>query len=128
MLLALLLFAAPVAAQRLSDDVTPAHYTLWFAPDLENATSRGRESIRVRLRTTARAITLHAAEIEFGEVTIETAGSTQAARVTLDAKTETATLTVPRQIPAGAATIRLTYHGILNDTLARLLSKPRQRA
>ncbi|MBI2828113.1 MAG: M1 family metallopeptidase [Acidobacteria bacterium] len=117
LLLALLLFAAPASAQRLSRNVTPEHYTLWFAPDLESATFRGRESIRVQLRTSARAITLHAAEIEFGEVTIEAAGGTQAARVTLDAKAETATLAVPHQIPAGAATIRLTYRGTLNDKL-----------
>ncbi len=116
-LLTLLVLAAPASAQRLSGDVVPEHYTLWFAPDLENATFQGRETIRIQLRTPAHAITLHATEIEFGEVTIEAAGSTQAARVTLDATTETATLTVPRQIPAGAATIRMTYTGILNDKL-----------
>ena len=115
--LTLLVFAAPAAAQRLSGNVTPEHYTLWFAPDLEKATFRGREVLRVRLRAPARAITLHAADIEFGEVTIEVAGSTQAARITLDPKAETATLTVPRQIPPGAATIRMTYTGILNDKL-----------
>ena len=31
-LLALLVLAAPAAAQRLSGDVVPDHYTLWFAP------------------------------------------------------------------------------------------------
>ena len=117
LVLALLLFAAPAAAQRLSGTVAPEHYTLWFGPDLANATFRGRESIRVQLRTPASAITLHAAEIEFGDVTIEAAGSMQAARVTLDAKAETVTLAVPRQIPAGAATIRMAYTGILNDKL-----------
>ena len=117
LLLALLVLAPPASAQRLSDDIVPEHYTLWFAPDLENATFQGRETIRVELRTPTDAITLHAAEIEFEEVTIEAAGSTQAARVTLDATTETATLLVPQQIPAGAATIRVTYSGILNDKL-----------
>lgn len=117
LLLVLLLFAVPAAAQRLPGTAAPEHYTLWFGPDLTSATFRGRESIRVQLRTPATAITLHAAEIEFGEVTIEAAGGTQAARVTLDAKAETATLTVPRLIPAGAATIRIAYTGILNDKL-----------
>ena len=119
LLLALLVFAAPAATQRLSGDAIPEHYTLWFAPDLEKATFRGREAIRIQLRTPADAITLHASEIEFGEVTIEAAGDTQAASVTLDATTETATLTVRREIPAGAATIRMTYSGILNDKLRR---------
>ena len=74
LLLALLVFASPASAQRLSGDIVPEHYTLWFAPDLENATFQGRETIRVELRTPTDAITLHALEIEFGEVTIEAAG------------------------------------------------------
>jgi aminopeptidase N len=119
-LLLFLLFvfaASPVAAQRLAGTVVPEHYELWFAPDLAKATFRGRESIRVQLREAAAAITLHAAEIEFVEVMIDAAGTSQTARVTLDAKAETATFTVPRQIPAGPATIRVTYNGILNDKL-----------
>ena len=50
---------------------------------------------------------------------IEAAGSTQAARVTLETATETVALMVPRRIPAGAATIRMTYTGILNDVVQR---------
>ena len=42
-LLALLVFAAPASAQRLSGDVVPERYALWFSPDLENAAFRGRE-------------------------------------------------------------------------------------
>jgi aminopeptidase N len=37
--------------------------------------------------------------------------------VTLDAASETATFTVPEPIPAGAASIRIAYTGILNDKL-----------
>ena len=54
--------------------VTPAHYTLWFAPDLEKETFRGRETIEVTLAAPATSITLHAAEITFGEVTIDGRG------------------------------------------------------
>src|SRR5688500_3577328 len=114
-LLLLFFISSPAAAQRLSGTVIPEHYTLWFAPDLAKATFRGRETIRVQLKSPASSITLHAAEIEFVEATIEAAGTSQAARVTLDSNTETATLTVPRQMPAGAATIRISYNGILNN-------------
>src|SRR5688572_7423016 len=117
LLLLVFLIASPAAAQRLSGAVVPEHYALWFAPDLVKATFRGRETIRVQLKSPATAITLHAAEIEFVEAVIDAGGTPQTARVTLDAKTETATLTVPRQIPAGPATIRITYNGILNDKL-----------
>ncbi len=113
----LALVAAPATAQRLPSGVTPEHYTLWFAPDLANATFRGRAEIKVRLEQPAAAITLHAAEIAFGQVTIDAGGRTHPATVTTDAATETATLTVPASMAAGPATIRITYTGILNDKL-----------
>ena len=115
--LLLLLVASPAAAQRLSGTVLPDRYALWFAPDLAKATFRGRAAIGVQLKSPATAITLHAAELDFVEATIDSGGTAQAARVTFDAKAETATLTVAREVPAGAATIRITYNGILNDKL-----------
>jgi aminopeptidase N len=111
------LLAFPAAAQRLPVGVTPEHYTLWFAPDLDKATFRGRETIRVNVEKPTTAITLHAAEITFGEVSITAGGQTQRARVTADAKAETATLTVDRPLAAGPASIAITYTGILNDKL-----------
>jgi aminopeptidase N len=109
--------ASPAAAQRLSGTIVPEHYTLWFAPDLEADTFRGRETIRVRLNGPSTTITLHAAELEFREVRVQANGRSQVARVTLDAKAETATFTLPAEIPAGPATIDITYNGILNDKL-----------
>ena len=105
------------SAQRLPAGVTPEHYTLWFAPDLNKATFRGRAVIDVRLDAPAGAITLHAAEIAFGKVEVAAGGTTQTASVRLDEKTETATLTVPQRMAAGPATIRIDYTGILNDKL-----------
>ena len=64
----LLTFALPAAAQRLPGTVVPESYTLWFAPDLQKDVFRGRETINVQLKVPASSITLHAAEIEFGEV------------------------------------------------------------
>ena len=116
-LLALGTLASPALAQRLPGAVIPENYTLWFAPDFQKDSFRGRETIRVQLKVATTAITLHAAEIEFGELTIAAGGRTQTARVSLDAKAETATLTVPQQMPAGPATIQIAYTGILNDKL-----------
>jgi aminopeptidase N len=110
-------FAAPTAAQRLSTAVVPEHYSLWFAPDLQGATFRGRTTIRIRVAQPTTAITLHAADITFGDVAITTAGRTQPASVTLDPATETAMLTVPEPISEGVATIQITYTGMLNDKL-----------
>ena len=112
-----LLVAAPASAQRLAATVIPEHYMLWFAPDLEQETFRGRETIRVNVRAATRSVTLHAAEITFGNVTITAGGRTQAAQVSLEPKAETATFTVPQEIGTGAASIQIAYTGILNDKL-----------
>jgi aminopeptidase N len=111
------LIPAPSAAQRLPDNASPEHYSLWFEPNLSEETFRGRATIAVQLKQPATSITLHAAEIVFGDVTITALGRTQQARVTLDAGGETATLTVAEPIPAGPATIRIAYTGVLNDKL-----------
>src|SRR6187431_3161586 len=100
-LLALVLAAVPAHAQRLTDAVVPEHYSLWFAPDLAKETFRGRETIRAVVTEPGTSITLHAAEIEFGEVTITSGGRTQTARVTMNAKAETATFTVPNRLAEG---------------------------
>jgi len=104
-------------AQRLPATVTPTHYALWFAPDLQNATFRGRETIDVTVPNPTTTVTMNAAEIQFGTVTITAGGRMQTARVSLDEKNEMATLTVPRALPKGAATIQIAYTGILNDKL-----------
>ena len=112
-----LTFATAALAQRLPVTASPTHYALWFAPDLEGATFRGRETIDITLANPTTSVTLNAAEIQFGPVTITAAGRTQTARVTLNEKDEMATLTVPQALPKGAATIQITYTGILNDKL-----------
>jgi aminopeptidase N len=111
------LLAVPAFAQRLPGGVTPEHYTLWFAPDLTKATFQGRETIRVQLTKPTTTVTLHAAEIAFASVTITAGGQTQRARVSEDAKNETVTFTVDRPVPAGQASIAVTYTGLLNDKL-----------
>src|SRR5215510_1191901 len=112
-----LMVSVPAAAQRLPGTVLPEHYTLSFTPDLEKETFRGRESIQVTITEPTTSITLHAAEIQFGEVTITAGGRTQKAQVTMDAAKETATFTVPERLGEGQATIDVTYSGILNDKL-----------
>jgi aminopeptidase N len=116
-LVALLLISAPASAQRLSGDVIPDHYNLWFAPDLAKDTFRGRTRIDARSVTSGRSLTLHAAELTFGEVRITAGGRTQTATVTMNPQQETATLTVAEPIAEGPVSIDITYTGVLNDKL-----------
>lgn len=123
----------PAAAQRLSGTVLPQHYALRLTPNIPAATFNGDETIDVTLKQPTDAITLNAAEIHFGQVTAQVgagggAGQTLTARVTLDAAKEQATFHFAQTLPAGPATLRVMYSGILNNKLRGFyLSKTPQR-
>ena len=82
--LLLLFLATPLSAQRLPPTATPDHYDLAFVVDLARQRFEGTETIRVRIDQPTTRIVLHAAEIEFREVTISAGGATQNATVSLD--------------------------------------------
>jgi aminopeptidase N len=114
-LVCMLVIATP--AQRLPQTAIPEHYEIHLAPDFSTDTFAGRVSISLRLAQPGNSITLNAAEIEFHETTIRAAGTSQAARVTLDPERETATLSVPTTLPAGRVTVAIRYTGQLNNKL-----------
>lgn len=109
--------AAPLQAQRLPKNVTPQHYSLTLAPDLKSATFTGKEEIEVTLAQPANSITLNAAEITFKDATITADGNTQTAQVSENKPDQQVTLQVAKEIPAGKATIKIDYTGILNGEL-----------
>lgn len=112
-----LLFGFPITAQRLPDNVVPDSYDLKFEPDLSGATFSGDETIRVHLQKPANSVVLNSAEIEIKEASIASGDFKQAAAFTTDDKSETATISVPSTVPAGAAEIRIRFTGVLNDKL-----------
>jgi aminopeptidase N len=118
--LVLVLTGLVLHAQRLTQAVIPIHYDLRFSPDLLTLRFQGDERIEVRLEKPTASITLNSAQIQLVETTVTAGGSTQRATVTLDPNEDTATLTVPRPIPPGPATIAIRYTGVLNDELRGL--------
>jgi len=125
---ALFCFAGNACAQRLPTNVVPTHYTLALAPDLKTATFSGVESIDVNIAEATQSITLNAIEIKFQSVEIFPNGPQQTGTVSLDPAEEQATLTFPKTIPAGNATIKIRYTGILNNELRGFyLSKTARR-
>ena len=68
---------------RLPGTVVPEHYQLKFTPDLAHDSFAGEETIDVQMSQPASAITLNAAEIDFQETAITSAGMTQKAQVSL---------------------------------------------
>lgn len=111
-------------AQRLPAGVHPEAYKLTLTPDLKAATFTGQETIEVTLDHPSRNITLNAAEITF----LSVKSGAQTAEVSLDPAKEQATFTFPEALPAGKATLDISYTGILNDKLRGFyLSKTARR-
>ncbi len=123
-ILAILSFAVATfsvaMAQRLPEIATPENYKLTFTPDLEKARFEGDETISLRVLKPTSEITLNAVDIDFHEVSITSGGSTQKARVTPEKDKEMVVLAVEKPLSAGAATIHITYTGILNDEMRGL--------
>jgi aminopeptidase N/puromycin-sensitive aminopeptidase len=113
----LLWFSAFGMAQRLPKLAVPESYKLTFAPDLTKKTFTGEETIQVRVLRPTAEIVLHAADIDFQQVTITSTVGTQTAKVTLDKDGQIAHLAVDKPLQPGAATIQVRYTGLLNDQL-----------
>jgi len=109
------------AAQRLPLTAVPEHYDLAFDVDLAQARFTGTETIRVRIPKQTTRVVLHATRLDLHEVRIvhRAAGPAveQRATVTLNAGAQTASLDVPRPIPAGQADIHIRFTGELNNDL-----------
>lgn len=110
--------AGEAHAQRLPTTVRPEHYELAFDIELSRARFTGTEAIHVQVAESTNRVLLHAVDLTFREVIIDSAGSQQRASVSLTG--QLALLTVPRPVAAGPAIIRITYAGVLNDHLRGL--------
>ncbi len=108
------------AAQRLPEAARPDNYKLTFSPDLANATFAGDETITIQVLKSTSEITLNAVDIDFRSVTITSGGSTQTAKVSPEKEKEMVVLTVNNALPAGPATVHITYTGILNSEMRGL--------
>jgi len=116
----LVLTISLAAAQRLPEIARPDNYKLTFTPDLDKARFEGDETISLHVLKSTPEITLNAVDIDFHEVTITSGGATQKAKVTPDKEKEMAVLSVEKPLPAGSATIHVTYTGILNNEMRGL--------
>jgi len=121
------------AAQRLADDVRPEHYSLTLEPDIQAATFLGAEMIEVVLDRPTASITLNAAALKFSSVEAAVGSGSELrwerGTVELDPAKEQATFIFAQTIPAGQATLRIRYSGILSDKLRGFyLSRARPEA
>ena len=122
-----------VAPAILGDDVRPRAYRLTLVVDPDATTYRGEVEIDVELATPARVIWLHAAE----PVVIRTAGARTATaggpaivdstRITAPAEHDLVGIELGRTLPAGAATLLVTFEGRYRDGDALFVQEVRGR-
>ena len=107
------------SAYRLPTNVRPTAYRLTLTPDLENFEFTGQASIDLDVAEPTARVLLNAAELQItaAKVTDEYGVTIPASGILLDEKRERASLTFPRAIPRGAATLSMEFTGILNDQL-----------
>ncbi|MGA8151447.1 MAG: ERAP1-like C-terminal domain-containing protein [Terriglobales bacterium] len=104
-------------AQRLPRIAVPTNYNLTLTPNFTQDNFGGEETIQIQVLRTTSEIVLNAADLDFHDTTISCGGVSQKATVTLNAKTEMATLGFEHAIQPGPATITIRYTGILNNQL-----------
>jgi puromycin-sensitive aminopeptidase len=103
---------------RLPSTTVPTAYRIRLEPDLTASTFTGTVEIDVVLDTPSTEIVLNVLDLELGAADVRPeGGDVVAATVTVDEALERATLRLDAPIPAGAATLRMTFRGQLNEQL-----------
>ncbi|MDB4983260.1 MAG: family peptidase [Myxococcales bacterium] len=103
---------------RLPLDVRPSRYKADLRIDLASKTFEGSLSIDVTLDQPRTELHLHAVALELLDARV--GGSANAAPASVDAESETVTLTFAPPLPAGNATLELAYRGAFSPGLRGL--------
>jgi aminopeptidase N len=107
------LFAFDATPGKLPKTAVPQRYDIDLTPDITHLTIAGRETVEIALRQPAAQITLNAVNIAIDEATVD--DGAQRASVALDAAAETATLSFPQALPAGAHRLSLRFTAKINS-------------
>ena len=120
-LLGLMLATGAAAESRYSFDATPGklpktvvptHYAIELEPDLEGLTLAGAEVVDIEVREPTAQLVLNAVAITLSAASID--NEAQSAVIALDAPAETATLTFPQPLAAGAHKLRIGFSAQIN--------------
>ncbi len=100
----------------LSRAIEPLRYSITLTPDLERCVFAGTESVELMVHDAGQtSITFHAHQLAIkGAVLLPKA---QPVTITHTLAAQTCTLAFADALPVGAATLHLTFEGVLNDDL-----------
>ncbi len=103
----------------LPSDVKPTRYDLTLAPNLDDFTFRGRETIVIEVAKPTSSITLHCIEIAIQScrLLLENSSDRVPVNTGFDEDSETVTFAFDTELPRGTARLEIEFTGELNDKL-----------
>ena len=106
-------------AYRLSDNILPKTYDIRLAPNLDNFTFLGEESIVINVSKPTDRITVNATELEIlgAQLTTGDGVAVTPETINLDDDYETASFVFNQPIEPGTMTLSIQFTGTLNDQL-----------
>src|SRR5712692_3199073 len=105
---------------RLPAAVVPERYELTLVVEPDLGKFSGSVAIHVQVREPVRNVTLHALDLQIIDATVQALGIHYSAAISTDADSETITLAWKREVPAGPATVGLSFAGRLNQQMKGL--------
>ena len=102
----------------LPKTVLPKKYQLKLQPDFSKFTFQGEETVDIEVVEATTEIALNAADLKIASAVLHRSGtSSTATNIALDKSRQTVTLTFAETIPAGDASLEISFTGELNDKL-----------
>ena len=115
----LALGAAAPGQPGLPGGVVPLHYDIRIDPDAATLRFSGNETVTIAVAAPTRTITLNAAELTIGSVSLD--GTIKPTAV-LDEKAQTLTLRFPGPVTAGSHRLSIAFAGTINRSAAGLFA------
>ncbi|MBI5355725.1 MAG: M1 family metallopeptidase [Candidatus Aenigmarchaeota archaeon] len=101
---------------RLPSSVRPKHYDIFFEPDLEAFSFKGREKIEIDVTNPISQIALNSAELDIISASVVSGNKELKAVVRMNEKSERVVFELPERV-SGSVLLKIEFSGILNDKL-----------
>ncbi len=101
---------------RLSPDIIPVNYELFFDVDMEAFVFAGRETINLQIKKPVKEIVLHAADMNIGKVSLSIGKKTLKPQIKFQAGSEKLVLKFGEPVKGGA-NLTILFSAVLNDNL-----------
>ncbi len=105
--------AAPQTTTQLPRNARPSHYDLSLTPDSDHMRFKGHAGIDVDVLSSTSMLTFNARDLVFTGARLAGKGIDDVGIVSVDAASQTATITVPKVLVPGTYRLDLDYTGTI---------------